>query len=64
LNSKSIKNGKICNFSKHTAKALEVIHEWIGKFANLRCTQQKHQKWDYLATSGNTQQKSIRSEIH
>jgi hypothetical protein len=27
LNSKSIKSGKICNFSKHTAKALEVIHE-------------------------------------
>jgi hypothetical protein len=27
LNSKSIKSGKICNFSKHTAKALEVIHK-------------------------------------
>jgi hypothetical protein len=26
-NSKSIKSEKICNFSKHTAKALEVIHE-------------------------------------
>jgi hypothetical protein len=50
-NKKDIKTGKFSNFTKPTAKERNV-------------EQQKHQKWDYLAISGNTQQKSIRSKIH